>query len=155
MLRPGEFFGEGGVAGQPYRTSSATAILPSGIMRVSTRAMVDALHQQHGMSDRFSAHVLARNIRIEEELLDHLFHSCEKRLARTLLRLARIGDVDQCTGAIPALSQDTLAEMIGTTRSRVNFFLNKFKKRGYIHYGPGVPLTVHRALRDVLDHANR
>jgi CRP-like cAMP-binding protein len=151
LLRPGEFFGEGGLAGQPYRSGSATAIARSAIVRVSTGAMIGALRQQLGMSDRFIAHVLARNIRMEEELLDHLFHSCEQRLARTLIRLARPDDTDRSVGIVPPLSQDTLAEMIGTTRSRVNFFLNKFKKLGYIHYGRGVPLTVNRALHDAVE----
>ena len=137
MLGPGDFFGEGCLAGQPVRMGSATAITPSAILLVGKGTMVRLLHKQHAMSDRFISHMLARNIRIEEDLIDQLFNSSEKRLARTLLLLARYGKQDKPVRVVPKISQDTLAEMIGTTRSRVNFFLNKFKKLGFIERGGG------------------
>ncbi len=127
MLGPGDFFGEGCLAGQPLRMGSATAITPSAILLVDQEAMAQLLHKQHAMSDRFIAHMLSRNIRIEEDLIDQLFNSSEKRLARALLLLARYGKQDQPSRVVPKVSQETLAEMIGTTRSRVNFFLNKFR----------------------------
>ena len=130
MLGPGDFFGEGCLAGQPLRMGSATAITPSAILLVGKDKMVRLLHRQHAMSDRFISHMLSRNIRIEEDLIDQLFNSSEKRLARTLLLLARYGSRTSRAGRA-RISQETLAEMIGTTRSRVNFFLNKFKKLGY------------------------
>ena len=130
MLGPGDFFGEGCLAGQPVRMGSATAITPSAILLVGKEQMVRLLHKQHAMSDRFISHMLSRNIRIEEDLIDQLFNSSEKRLARTLLLLARYGKQDKPARVVPKISQETLAEMVGTTRSRVNFFLNKFKKLG-------------------------
>ena len=134
MLGPGDFFGEGCLAGQPVRMGSATAITPSAVLRVEKAQMVKLLQRQHEMSDRFIAHMLTRNIRIEEDLIDQLFNSSEKRLARTLLLLARYGKEDKPIRTVPRVSQETLAEIVGTTRSRVNFFLNKFKKLGFIEY---------------------
>ncbi len=152
MLGPGDFFGEGCLAGQPFRMGSASAITPSVIMRVAKAKMVRLLHRQHAMSDRFIAHMLARNIRIEEDLIDQLFNSSEKRLARALLLLARYGKQDKPIRVVPKVSQATLAEMIGTTRSRVNFFLNKFKKLGFIEYDGELPLKVNSSLLSVVLH---
>jgi len=152
MLGPGDFFGEGCLAGQPLRMGSASAITPSVILFVSKDKMVKLLHQQHGMSDRFISHMLSRNIRIEEDLIDQLFNSSEKRLARTLLLLARYGKQDKPARVVPKISQETLAEMIGTTRSRVNFFLNKFKKLGFIEYDGEHPLKVNSSLLSVVLH---
>ena len=152
MLGPGEFFGEGCLAGQPVRMGSATAITPSVILAVGKAKMVRLLHQQHAMSDRFIAHMLSRNIRIEEDLLDQLFNSSEKRLARTLLLLARYGKQDKPVRVVPRISQETLAEMIGTTRSRVNFFLNKFKRLGFIEYNGEIPLKINSSLLSVVLH---
>jgi len=152
MLGPGDFFGEGCLAGQRFRMGSATAITPSAILRVAKQKMVRLLHKQHAMSDRFIAHMLARNIRIEEDLIDQLFNSSEKRLARALLLLARYGKQDKRIRVVPKVSQATLAEMIGTTRSRVNFFLNKFKKLGFIEYDGGLPLKVNSSLLTVVLH---
>src|SRR6266705_2243988 len=143
MLGPGDFFGEGCLAGQPVRMGSATAITPSVIRLVAKGKMVRLLHRQHSMSDRFISHMLARNIRIEEDLIDQLFNSSEKRLARTLLLLARYGKRDKPARVVPRISQETLAEMVGTTRSRVNFFLNKFKKLGFIEYNGDLPLKIN------------
>ncbi len=152
MLGPGEFFGEGCLAGQPFRMGSATAITPSTILLIEKQAMVRLLHGQHAMSDRFISHMLARNIRIEEDLIDQLFNSSEKRLARALLLLARYGKQDKPERVVPSLSQETLAEMIGTTRSRVNFFLNKFKKLGFIEYDGERPLKINPSLLSVVLH---
>jgi CRP-like cAMP-binding protein len=152
MLGPGDFFGEGCLAGQPVRIGSATAITPSVVLLVTKRRMLQLLHRQHAMSDRFITHMLARNIRIEEDLIDQLFNSSEKRLARTLLLLARYGKQARPFRAVPQLSQETLAEMIGTTRSRVNFFLNKFKKLGFIEYDGVVPMKVNSSLLSVVLH---
>ena len=150
MLGPGDFFGEGCLAGQPVRMGSATAITDSTILSVDKDEMVRLLHQQHALSDRFIAHMLARNIRIEEDLVDQLFNSSEKRLARTLLLLARYGKQDTPVRAVPKISQETLAEMVGTTRSRVNFFMNKFKRLGFIDYKDG--LKVNNSLLTVVLH---
>jgi CRP-like cAMP-binding protein len=152
MLGPGDFFGEGCLAGQPVRMGSATAITPSTIMLVAKQKMVRLLHKQHAMSDRFISHMLSRNIRIEEDLIDQLFNSSEKRLARTLLLLARYGKQDKPARAVPKVSQETLAKMIGTTRSRVNFFLNKFKRLGFIEYDGDVPLKINNSLLSVVLH---
>ena len=152
MLGPGDFFGEGCLAGQPLRMGSATAMTPSAILRVGKEKMVRLLRKQHAMSDRFIAHMLARNIRIEEDLIDQLFNSSEKRLARTLLLLARYGKQDKPVRAVPSVSQETLAEMIGTTRSRVNFFLNKFKRLGFIEYDGELPLKINSSLLSVVLH---
>lgn len=152
MLGPGDFFGEGCLAGQAVRIGSATAITPSTIRVIDKGIMVQLLHRQHAMSDRFISHMLTRNIRTEQDLVDQLFNSSEKRLARTLLLLARYGKQDRPPRLVPKISQATLAEMVGTTRSRVNFFLNKFKKLGFIDYGAGVPLKVNSSLLSVVLH---
>jgi CRP/FNR family cyclic AMP-dependent transcriptional regulator len=131
---------------------SATAITPSVIVLVGKDKMVRLLHMQHGMSDRFISHMLSRNIRIEEDLIDQLFNSSEKRLARTLLLLARYGERDKPIRVVPKISQETLAEMVGTTRSRVNFFLNKFKRLGFIEYNGEIPLKVNSSLLTVVLH---
>jgi CRP-like cAMP-binding protein len=150
LLGPGEFFGEGCLAGQPVRMGSATALSRTTILFVDKEAMVSLLHKQHALSDRFIAHMLARNIRIEEDLVDQLFNSSEKRLARTLLLLARYGKHDQVIRDVPPVSQETLAEMIGTTRSRVNFFMKKFERLGFITYKSG--LKVNNSLLTVVLH---
>jgi CRP/FNR family cyclic AMP-dependent transcriptional regulator len=150
ILGPGDFFGEGGMAGQSVRMGTATAVIPTRLLVIEKNEMIHVLHAEHAFSDRFVSYMLARNIRIEEDLVDHLFNSSEKRLARTLLLLARYGKEDQPEGLIPKVSQETLAEMIGTTRSRVNFFMNKFRKLGFIHYNGG--LQVHKSLLSVVLH---
>jgi CRP/FNR family transcriptional regulator, cyclic AMP receptor protein len=138
MLGPGDFFGEGGIAGQVVRMGTATAITPTTLLVIEKKEMVRVLHTEHAFSDRFLAYMLARNIRVEEDLVDQLFNSSEKRLARTLLLLAQYGGKDQPEKRLPKVSQETLAEMVGTTRSRVNFFMNKFKKLGFIKYEDGI-----------------
>src|SRR5213594_3562647 len=150
MLGPGDFFGEGCLAGQPVRMGSATAITGSTVLLVDKDQMVRLLHKQHSLSDRFIAHMLARNIRIEEDLVDQLFNSSEKRLARTLLLLARYGEQNVPQRVLPKLSQEVLAEMIGTTRSPVNFFMNKFRKLGFIEYNGG--LKINSSLVSVVLH---
>jgi CRP/FNR family cyclic AMP-dependent transcriptional regulator len=149
MLGPGDFVGEGCLAGQPRRMGSARAVAPSLLLRIDKRDMQALLRAHPAFADRFLAHMLARNIRIEEDLVDQLFNSSEKRLARTLLLLARYGTEDT-THVLPKLSQETLAEMVGTTRSRVNFFMNKFRKLGLIEYNGG--LKVNSALMSVVLH---
>jgi CRP-like cAMP-binding protein len=148
MLGPGDFFGEGCLAGQPTRRGGAIATTDSTILLVDKNQMVRLLHQQHALSDRFIAHMLSRNIRIEQDLVDQLFNSSEKRLARALLLLARHGKHDTPARAVPAISQDTLAKIIGTTRSRVNFFMKKFQRLGFIDYSDG--LKVNARLTAVL-----
>jgi len=150
VLGPGDFFGEGALAGQPVRLATATAMTASRILLVPKRQMIRLLHQQHALSDRFIAHMLARNTRLEEDLVDQLFNASEKRLARTLLLLARYGKPDGPRRVLPKISQEVLAEMVGTTRSRVNFFMNKFRKLGFIEYNGG--LKVHHALLSVVLH---
>jgi CRP/FNR family cyclic AMP-dependent transcriptional regulator len=150
ILGPGDFFGEGCLAGQPVRMGIATSITPSTVLVIEKREMFKVLHEQHELSDRFITFMLARNIRIEEDLVDQLFNSSEKRLARTLLLLARYGKEDKPHAVIPSLSQETLAEMIGTTRSRVNFFMNKFRKLGFIKYNGG--LQINTSLLSVVLH---
>jgi len=152
MLGPGDFFGEGCLTGQTIRVGTATAITPSTVLRIAQKTMVQLLHQQHGMSDRFIVHLLSRNRRIEEDLIDQLFNSSEKRLARALLLITRYGQQDRPLRVIPRVSQETLAEMIGTTRSRVNFFLNKFKKLGFIEYDGDTPLKINSSLLSVVLH---
>ena len=152
MLGPGDFFGEGCLAGQPVRMGSAVAITPSVVLLIAKEKMVRLLHKQHGMSDRFISHMLSRNIRIEEDLIDQLFNSSEKRLARALLLLARYGKQDKPIRMVPKVSQETLAKMVGTTRSRVNFFLNKFKKLGFIEYDGQIPLKINNSLLSVVLH---
>jgi CRP/FNR family transcriptional regulator, cyclic AMP receptor protein len=150
ILGEGEFFGEGALAGQPLRMGSAAAMTDCAILRIDKKAMMQALHREHELSDLFVAHLLARNIRYEEDLVDHLFNSSEKRLARTLLRLAHFGKEGTPETVVPKISQETLAEMIGTTRSRVSFFMNRFRKLGFIHYNGG--LQVHSSLLNVVLH---
>ena len=152
MLGPGDFFGEGCLAGQAFRMGSATAMTPSTILLVGKEKMVRLLHKQHAMSDRFISHMLARNIRIEEDLIDQLFNSSEKRLARTILVLARYGKQDKPVRVVAKLSQETLAAIIGTTRSRVNFFLNRFKKLGFIDYDGELPIKINSSLLSVVLH---
>jgi CRP/FNR family transcriptional regulator, cyclic AMP receptor protein len=134
MLGAGDFFGEGCLAGQPVRIGSAAAITPSRVLVIEKKQMVKVLHDQHALSDRFIAHMLSRNVRIEQDLIDQLFNSSEKRLARALLLLARYGKQAKPRHVVAKISQETLSEMVGTTRSRVNFFMNKFKKLGFIEY---------------------
>ncbi|HLW80855.1 MAG TPA: Crp/Fnr family transcriptional regulator [Candidatus Acidoferrales bacterium] len=150
ILGPGDFFGEGSLAGQSVRMGTATAITPTTLLVIEKSEMLKVLHEQSAFSDRFIAFMLARNIRIEEDLVDQLFNSSEKRLARTLLLLARYGKEDQPHGVLPKISQETLAEMIGTTRSRVNFFMNKFRKLGFIEYNGG--LQINTSLLSVVLH---
>ena len=150
ILGPGDFFGEGCLAGQTIRMGTATAVTGSTIHVIEKSEMLKVLHEQHVLSDQFIAFMLARNIRIEEDLIDQLFNSSEKRLARTLLLLARYGKEDQPHGIIPQISQETLAEMVGTTRPRVNFFMNKFKKLGFIKYDNG--LHINTSLLSVVLH---
>ena len=150
ILGPGDFFGEGCLAGQPRRMGSASAIVPTTVLRVTKREMMRTLHDQSALSDRFITHMLARNIRVEEDLVDQLFNSSEKRLARTLLLLARYGNNEGEHGTLPKLSQETLAEIVGTTRSRVNFFMNKFRKLGLIEYNGGI--KINNSLLSVVLH---
>jgi CRP-like cAMP-binding protein len=150
MLQAGDFFGEGCLSGQPVRMATATALVPSTVYRIPKNAMIRMLHEQQDFSDNFIRHVLARSIRIEEDLIDQLFNSSEKRLARTLLLLAQYGLEDSPAGLLPRLSQETLAEMIGSTRSRVNFFMNKFRKLGFIEYKGRV--KVNRSLLSIVLH---
>jgi CRP/FNR family cyclic AMP-dependent transcriptional regulator len=150
VLSPGDFFGEGSLAGQPFRIGTATAIMPTTVLVIEKDEMFKVLHTEHGLSDLFIKFMLARNIRIEADLVDQLFNSSEKRLARTLLLLARYGKEDQPQGVLPKMSQETLAEMIGTTRSRVNFFMNKFRKLGFIKYNGG--LQINTSLLSVVLH---
>jgi CRP/FNR family transcriptional regulator, cyclic AMP receptor protein len=141
ILGRGDFFGEGCLAGQSVRMGTAIAISPSTVLVIEKSEMFKVLHEQHELSDRFISFMLGRNIRIEEDLIDQLFNSSEKRLARTLLLLARYGKEDQPHGILPKVSQEMLAEMIGTTRSRVNFFMNKFRKLGFIKYNGGIEIN--------------
>ena len=150
ILNEGNFFGEGVLAGQLVRMGSAAAMTDCELLRVDKRAMMDALHREHAFSDLFVAHLLARNIRYEEDLVDHLFNSSEKRLARLLLLLAHFGKEGIPETVVPKIDQETLAEMIGTTRSRVSFFMNRFRKLGFIHYNGG--LQVHSSLLNVVLH---
>ena len=150
MLGPGDFFGERALAGHPVRLEVATAMAATTVLSIPKQQMIRLLHDQHALSDRFITYMLARNIRIEEDLVDQLFNSSEKRLARTLLLLARYGKPDQTHRVLPRIPQETLAEMVGTTRSRVNFFMNKFKKLGFIEYNGG--LKVHHSLLTVIVH---
>jgi CRP/FNR family cyclic AMP-dependent transcriptional regulator len=150
ILGPGDFLGEGALAGQRVRIGTATAVASTRILVVPKDEMVRLLHEEAEFSDRFIEYILYRNIRIEEDLVDQLFNSSEKRLARTLLLLARYGKEDKPQGVLPKLSQEMLAEMIGTTRSRVNFFMNKFRKLGFIEYNGG--LKINTSLLSVVLH---
>jgi CRP/FNR family cyclic AMP-dependent transcriptional regulator len=153
-LAPGEFLGEGAVGGQPVRMLTATATMTSTVLVVPKRQMIRLLRSQHAFSDRFIAHMLGRNARLEADLVDHLFNSSEKRLARTLLLLARYGKGNLTQRVLPSISQETLADMVGTTRARVNFFMNKFKKLGFIEYTGGHHdgLTINPSLLTVVVH---
>jgi CRP/FNR family cyclic AMP-dependent transcriptional regulator len=150
ILGPGDFFGEGCLAGQPLQIGTATAVAPTTALIIEKSEMVRVLHAEHEFSDRFISFMLARNIRIEEDLVDQLFNSSEKRLARTLLLLARYGKEDKLQRVLPKVSQEMLAEMVGTTRSRVNFFMNKFRKLGFIKYNGG--LQIDNSLLSVVLH---
>ena len=150
MLGPGDFFGEGCLAGQSKRMGTAIAITPTTALAIDRNEMIRVLHAEHEFSDRFISHMLSRNIRIEEDLVDQLFNSTEKRLARTLLLLARYGEQDQPDKRLPKVSQEMLAEMIGATRPRVNFFMNKFRKLGLIQYNGG--LKVDKSLLSIVLH---
>src|SRR5580704_8272523 len=150
VLGPGEFLGEAALAGHPIRLETATAATASTVLVIPKRQMIRLLHSQHAFSDRFIAHMLLRNARLEADLVDQLFNSSEKRRARTLLLLARYGRENQPQRLLPKISQETLAEMVGTTRSRVNFFMNKFKKLGFIEYDHG--LKINSSLLSVVIH---
>jgi CRP/FNR family cyclic AMP-dependent transcriptional regulator len=149
IMNPGDFFGEGGLAGQPQRMGSATAMTDCELMRIDKKAMMLALHREHEWSDMFVAYLLGRNIRYEEDLVDQLFNSSEKRLARILLLLAHFGKEGVPETVIPKISQESLAEMVGTTRSRVSFFMNRFRKLGFVDYGES-GLQVHSSLLSVV-----
>jgi CRP/FNR family cyclic AMP-dependent transcriptional regulator len=150
ILGPGEFFGEACLAGQNKCMATANTIVPTTLLVIEKDEMIRALHEEHEFSDRFIAYMLARNIRVEEDLIDQLFNSSEKRLARTLLLLARYGAQGQPQTVLPKVSQEVLAEMIGTTRSRVNFFMNKFRKLGFIEYNGEI--QVNNSLLSVVLH---
>jgi CRP/FNR family transcriptional regulator, cyclic AMP receptor protein len=150
MLGAGDFFGEGCLAGQKVCMGTATAITSTTVLAIGRDEMARVLHGEHAFSDRFIKYMLSRNIRVEADLIDQLFNSTEKRLARTLLLLARYGKQDQPQTVLPKISQETLAEMIGTTRSRVNLFMNKFKKLGFIHTNGG--LHINSSLLSVVLH---
>ncbi len=150
ILAEGDFFGEGSLAGQTLRMGSAIAMTDCTILRIDKKAMMEALHREHEVSDMFVAYLLARNIRYEEDLVDQLFNSSEKRLARILLLLAHFGKEGKPESVIPKISQEALAEMIGTTRSRVSYFMNRFRRLGFIHYNGG--LQVHSSLLNVVLH---
>jgi CRP-like cAMP-binding protein len=154
ILGDGNFFGEGSLAGQALRMGSAVAMTDCSLLRIDKKAMIDALHREHAFSDMFVAYLLARNIRYEEDLVDQLFNSSEKRLARVLLMLAHFGKEGVPETVVPKISQETLAEMVGTTRSRVSFFMNRFRKLGFIHYAGGVEggLQVHSSLLNIVLH---
>src|ERR1700733_2044360 len=149
LLGPGDFFGEGCLTGLPFRVSTATAIMRTALFVIDKSEMIRALHVHHAFSDRFISYMLSRNLRVEEDLIDQLFNSTEKRLARTLLLLARYGKQGQPQKVLPKISQENLAEMIGTTRSRVNVFMNKFRKLGFIDYKGTIRIN-HSLLNIVL-----
>jgi len=150
IVNEGEFIGEGALAGQVLRMHSAIAMVRCELLRVDKKTMMDALHRERALSDLFVTYLLARNIRFQEDLIDQLFNSSEKRLARVLLLLARFGKEGVPETVIPKISQEILAEMIGATRSRVSFFMNRFRKLGFIHYNGG--LEVHSSLLNVVLH---
>jgi CRP/FNR family cyclic AMP-dependent transcriptional regulator len=149
MLAPGDFFGEGALAGQALRIGTATAVVASSVLTIEKDAMIRLLHEEPSFSDRFITYMLTRNMRIEADLVDQLFNSSEKRLARTLLLLARYGQANP-QRTLPKISQETLAEMIGATRSRVNFFMNKFRKLGLIEYNGS--LKINASLLSIVLH---
>ena len=150
ILGAGEFLGEGAIAGQTVRMGTATAIVPTTVLIIGKDEMMRVLHAENSLSDRFIMHMLTRNIRVEADLIDQLFNSTEKRLARTLLLLARYGKEGQAERVVQKVSQETLAEMIGTTRSRVNLFMNKFRKLGFIEYNGGI--KINKSLLTVVLH---
>ncbi len=150
LLEAGDFFGEGCIAGQPLRVAKATAMEPVSVLEIEKAEMLRVIHEEHEFSDRFVAHMLRRNVRVEEDLVDQLFNSSEKRLARALLIIARYGKEEQAQKIVARVSQGTLAEMIGTTRSRVSYFMNKFRKLGFIQYNGG--LHVNDSLLRVVLH---
>jgi CRP/FNR family transcriptional regulator, cyclic AMP receptor protein len=150
MFGPTDFFGEGCMAGQTVRMGTARAITPTTLLVMGKTELLRALHAEHALSDHFIRYMLAHNIRVEEDLMDQLFNSSEKRLARTILLLARYGKQDQPVRVLPKVSQETLANMIGTTRSRVNFFMNKFRKLGFIEYNGRI--KVNKSLLTVVLH---
>jgi CRP-like cAMP-binding protein len=152
ILKEGDFFGESCLSGEPLRLCSATAMTDCSVMRIEKKTMMQVLHEEHELSDIFVAYLLARNIRYEADLVDQLFNSSEKRLARVLLMLAHFGKEGEPETVIPKISQETLAEMVGTTRSRVNFFMNRFRKLGFIDYAGGSELQVHSSLLNVVLH---
>ncbi len=150
MLGAGDFVGEGALAGQPLRIATATAVLDTDALAIERDEMTRVLHMEHALSDRFIAYMLTRNIRVEADLVDQLFNRSEKRLARTLLLLARYGRPEEPNRVLPKISQEVLAEMVGTTRSRVNFFMNKFRKLGFIEYTDRI--KVNQSLISVILH---
>jgi len=150
ILNEGDFFGEGCLTGQPRRMCSASAMTDCTLMRIDKKSMMEVIHRERAFSDMFVAYLLTRNIRYEEDLVDQLFNSSEKRLARVLLLLAHFGKDGKPEVAIPKISQETLAEMVGTTRSRVNFFMNRFRKLGFVRYNG--ELEVHSSLLNVVLH---
>jgi len=152
ILNEGDFFGEGCLTGQALRMCSATAMADCSVMQIDKKSMMEVLHREHAFSDMFVAYLLARNIRYEEDLVDQLFNSSEKRLARILLLLAHFGKEGKPESVVPKISQEMLAEMIGTTRSRVSFFMNRFRKLGFIDYDAGSGLQVHSSLLHVVLH---
>ena len=152
ILKEGEFFGEGCLTGQLYRLSSATAMTDCSVMRIEKKTMMRVLHEERALADIFVAYLLTRNIRYEADLVDQLFNSSEKRLARALLMLAHFGKEGAPEAVIPKISQETLAEMVGTTRSRICFFMNRFRKLGFIGYGKASTLEVHSSLLNVVLH---
>jgi CRP-like cAMP-binding protein len=152
ILNEGSFFGESCLTGQPLRLCSATAMTDCTVMRIKKKSMMEVLHREHAFSDMFVAYLLTRNIRYEEDLVDQLFNSSEKRLARVLLLLAHFGKDGKPESVIPKISQEVLAEMVGTTRSRVSFFMNRFRKLGFIDYRGGDALQVHSSLLNIVLH---
>lgn len=152
ILNEGDFFGEGCLTGHLLRMCSATAMTDCSVMRIEKKSMMEVLHREHAFSDMFVAYLLARNIRYEEDLVDQLFNSSEKRLARILLLLAHFGKEGVPETLIANISQETIAEMIGTTRSRVSFFMNRFRKLGFIDYHGGNDLRVHGSLLNIVLH---
>ena len=151
ILSDSDFFGEGCLAGQPLRMASASAMTDCDLLYIEKKAMMDVLHREYALSDRFVAYLLTRNIRYEEDLVDQRFNLSEKRLARILLLLAHFGKAGTPETVVPKISQETLAEMIGTTRSRVSFFMNKFRKLGFVDYGES-GLQVHSSLLNIVLH---
>ena len=152
ILNKGDFFGEGCLTGQPLRLCSATAMTDCSVTKIDRKSMNDVLHRERAFSDMFVGYLLARNVRYEEDLVDQLFNSSEKRLARILLLLAHFGKEGKPETVIPKMSQETLAEMIGTPRSRVSFFMNRFRKLGFIDYHAGDELQVHSSLLNIVLH---